>query len=56
MSTKPKIAIFASGNGSNFQAIADAIARGSGAKLVLHSPASGRTDGFEAVLSLNSAT
>lgn len=29
MSTKPKIAIFASGNGSNFQAIADAIAVGS---------------------------
>ncbi|MGF7211695.1 two-component system OmpR family sensor kinase [Skermanella aerolata] len=37
-------------------AIADAIARGSGARLVLHSPALGRTDGFEAVLSLNSAT
>ena len=29
MNTKPKIAIFASGNGSNFQAIADAIAGGS---------------------------
>lgn len=36
MSTKPKIAIFASGNGSNFQAIADAIAGGSlQAELVL---------------------
>jgi two-component system OmpR family sensor kinase len=37
-------------------AIADAIARGSGARLVLHSPASGRTDGFEAVLSFDGAT
>lgn len=36
MNTKPKIAIFASGNGSNFQAIADAIAGGSlQAELVL---------------------
>jgi two-component system OmpR family sensor kinase len=32
-------------------AIADTIARGAGARLVLHSPAPGRTDGFEAILS-----
>jgi two-component system OmpR family sensor kinase len=32
-------------------AIADIIARGVGARLVLHSPAPGRTDGFEAILS-----
>ena len=37
-------------------AIADAIARGAGARLVLHSPAPGRTDGFEAMLSLASGT
>ena len=34
-------------------AIADTIARGAGARLVLHSPAPGRTDGFEAILSPN---
>jgi two-component system OmpR family sensor kinase len=32
-------------------AIADTIARGAGARLVLHSPAPGHTDGFEAILS-----
>lgn len=32
-------------------AIADTIAKGAGARLVLHSPAPGRTDGFEAILS-----
>jgi two-component system OmpR family sensor kinase len=32
-------------------AIADTIARGAGARLVLHSPAPGRADGFEAILS-----
>ena len=37
-------------------AIADTIARGAGARLVLHSPAPGHTDGFEAILSLDSAT
>ena len=36
MDNKTKIAVFASGNGSNFQAIADAIAKGElGAELVL---------------------
>lgn len=35
-------------------AIADAIARGAGARLVLQSPAPGRSDGFEASLSLAS--
>ena len=31
-------------------AIAETIARGAGARLVLQSPAPGRTDGFEAIL------